>query len=155
MPYSARGIFRNMLEKLLLNHYEAAAVILSGIGLTNLLLQKNLIKKIIGLNIMDTAVFLFLAAKGYVAGRAAPILIQAESGGWVTNPEMYVNPVPAGLVMMGMVVSVSVTAVALALTLKLYEHYGTLNIDEALIRMTEQQQDLEARILQAEGDVLS
>ncbi|MBQ7215166.1 MAG: cation:proton antiporter subunit C [Synergistaceae bacterium] len=144
-----------MLEKLLLNHYEAAAVILSGIGLTNLLLQKNLIKKIIGLNIMDTAVFLFLAAKGYVAGRAAPILIQAESGGWVTNPEMYVNPVPAGLVMMGMVVSVSVTAVALALTLKLYEHYGTLNIDEALIRMTEQQQDLEARILQAEGDVLS
>lgn len=155
MPYSARGIFRNMLEKLLINHYEAAAVILSGIGLTNLLLQKNLIKKIIGLNIMDTAVFLFLAAKGYVAGRAAPILIQAESGGWVTNPEMYVNPVPAGLVMMGMVVSVSVTAVALALTLKLYEHYGTLNIDEALIRMTEQQQDLEARILQAEGDVLS
>ena len=144
-----------MLEKLLINHYEAAAVILSGIGLTNLLLQKNLIKKIIGLNIMDTAVFLFLAAKGYVAGRAAPILIQAESGGWITNPDMYVNPVPAGLVIMGMVVSVSVTAVALALTLKLYEHYGTLNIDEALIRMTEQQEDLEARILQAEGDVLS
>ncbi len=144
-----------MLEKLLINHYEAAAVILSGIGLTNLLLQKNLIKKIIGLNIMDTAVFLFLAAKGYVAGRAAPILIQAESGGWVTNPEVYVNPVPAGLVLMGMVVSVSVTAVALTLTLKLYQHYGTLNIDEALIRMTEQQEDLEARILQAEGDVLS
>ena len=155
MPYSVRGIFRNMLEKLLINHYEAAAVILSGIGLTNLLLQKNLIKKIIGLNIMDTAVFLFLAAKGYVAGRAAPILIQAESGGWVTNPEVYVNPVPAGLVLMGMVVSVSVTAVALTLTLKLYQHYGTLNIDEALIRMTEQQEDLEARILQAEGDVLS
>ncbi|MBR0034082.1 MAG: cation:proton antiporter subunit C [Synergistaceae bacterium] len=144
-----------MLEKLLINHYEAAAVILSGIGLTNLLLQKNLIKKIIGLNIMDTAVFLFLAAKGYVAGRAAPILIQAESGGWVTNPEVYVNPVPAGLVLMGMVVSVSVTAVALTLTLKLYQHYGTLNIDEALIRMTEQQEDLEARILQAEWDVLS
>ncbi len=144
-----------MLEKLLLNHYEAAAVILSGIGLTNLLLQRNLIKKIIGLNIMDTAVFLFLAAKGYVAGRAAPILIQAEGGGWLTNPELYVNPVPAGLVLAGMVVSVSITAVALALTLKLYEHYGTLNIDEALIRMTEQQQDLESRILQAEGDVLS
>ncbi len=156
MLCSVRGIFRDMLEKLLLNHYEAAAVILSGIGLTNLLLQRNLIKKIIGLNIMDTAVFLFLAAKGYVAGRAAPVLLQADSGGgWLTNPELYVNPVPAGLVIMGMVVSVSVTAVALALTLKLYEHYGTLNIDEALIRMTEQQQDLESRILQAEGDVLS
>ena len=98
-----------MLEKLLLNHYEAAAVILSGIGLTNLLLQRNLIKKIIGLNIMDTAVYLFLAAKGYVEGRAAPILIQAEGGGWVTNPDVYVNPVPAGLVLTGIVVSVSVT----------------------------------------------
>lgn len=144
-----------MLEKLLLNHYEAAAVILSGIGLTNLLLQRNLIKKIIGLNIMDTAVYMFLAAKGYVAGRAAPILIQAEGGGWLTNPEMYVNPLPTSLVLTGMIVSVSVTAAALALTLKLYEHYGTLNIDEALIRMTEQQTDIEARISQAEQDVLA
>lgn len=144
-----------MLEKLLLNHYEAAAVILSGIGLTNLLLQRNLIKKIIGLNIMDTAVYLFLAAKGYVEGRAAPILLQAESGGWITNPDVYVNPVPAGLVLTGIVVSVSVTAFALALTIRLYEHYGTLNIDEALLKMTEQQHDIEAKISQAEQDVLS
>ena len=144
-----------MLEKLLLNHYEAAAVILSGIGLTNLLLQRNLIKKIIGLNIMDTAVYLFLAAKGYVEERAAPILIQAEGGGWITNPDVYVNPVPAGLVLTGIVVSVSVTAFALALTIRLYEHYGTLNIDEALLKMTEQQHDIEAKISQAEQDVLS
>lgn len=144
-----------MLEKLLLNNYEAVAVILSGIGLTNLLLQRNLIKKIIGLNIMDTAVYLFLAAKGYVAGRAAPVLIQAEGGGWITNPDVYVNPVPAGLVLTGIVVSVSVTAFALALTLRLYEHYGTLNIDEALLKMTEQQEDIEAKILEAEEDVLA
>ena len=144
-----------MLEKLLLNHYEAAAVILSGIGLTNLLLQRNLIKKIIGLNIMDTAVYLFLAAKGYVEGRAAPILLQAENGGWITNPDVYVNPVPAGLVLTGIVVSVSVTAFALALTLKLYEHYGTLNIDEALMKMTEQQEDIESKISEAEEDVLA
>ncbi len=144
-----------MLEKLLLNHYEAAAVILSGIGLTNLLLQRNLIKKIIGLNIMDTAVYLFLAAKGYVEGRAAPILLEAQGGGWVTNPDVYVNPVPAGLVLTGIVVSVSVTAFALALTLKLYEHYGTLNIDEALMKMTEQQEELETKISDAEEDVLA
>ena len=129
-----------MLEKLLLNHYEAAAVILSGIGLTNLLLQRNLIKKIIGLNIMDTAVYLFLAAKGYVAGRAAPILIPDGAGGWITSSSVYVNPVPAGLVLTGIVVSVSVTAFALALTLKLYESYGTLNIDEALMKMTQEQE---------------
>ena len=144
-----------MLEKLLLNHYEAAAVILSGIGLTNLLLQRNLIKKIIGLNIMDTAVYLFLAAKGYVEGRAAPILIENGAGGWINSASVYVNPVPAGLVLTGIVVSVSVTAFALALTLKLYESYGTLNIDEALMRMTEEQKDIEAKIDAAEEEVLS
>ena len=144
-----------MLEKLLLNHYEAAAVILSGIGLTNLLLQRNLIKKIIGLNIMDTAVYLFLAAKGYVEGRAAPILISDGSGGWLNSSSIYVNPVPAGLVLTGIVVSVSVTAFALALTLKLYESYGTLNIDEALMKMTEEQKDIEARIDEAEEEVLA
>ena len=144
-----------MLEKLLLNHYEAAAVILSGIGLTNLLLQRNLIKKIIGLNIMDTAVYLFLAAKGYVEGRAAPILIENGSGGWITSSAVYVNPVPAGLVLTGIVVSVSVTAFALALTLKLYESYGTLNIDEALMKMTEEQAQIEAQIDNAEEEVLS
>ena len=144
-----------MLEKLLLNHYEAAAVILSGIGLTNLLLQRNLIKKIIGLNIMDTAVYLFLAAKGYVAGRAAPILLENGSGGWLNSANLYVNPVPAGLVLTGIVVSVSVTAVALALTLKLYEYYGTLNIDEALLKMTQVQEELESKIDSAEEDVLA
>ncbi len=143
-----------MLEKLLLNHYEAAAVILSGIGLTNLLLQRNLIKKIIGLNIMDTAVYLFLAAKGYVAGRAAPILIPDGAGGWITSSSVYVNPVPAGLVLTGIVVSVSVTAFALALTLKLYESYGTLNIDEALMKMTQEQEQLEARIDEAQVEAL-
>ena len=124
-----------LTEGLFVNHYEAVAVILSGIGLTNLLLQRNMIKKIIGLNIMDTAVYLFLAAKGYVAGRAAPIIQITQDG--IPAAGAYVNPVPAGLVLTGIVVSVSVTAFALALTLRFYEAYGTLNIDEMFIRMRE------------------
>lgn len=122
-------------EGLIVNHYETVAIILSGIGLTNLLLQRNLIKKIIGLNIMDTAVYLFLAAKGYVAGRAAPIVRDG-----VTAVEAYVNPIPTGLVLTGIVVSVSVTAFALALSLRLYEAYGTLNLDELLARMRKRQE---------------
>lgn len=118
-----------MLEGLIVNRYEAVAVILAGIGLTNLLLQRNLIKKVIGLNIMDTAVYLFLAAKGYVAGRAAPII---QNG--IMSVEAYVNPVPTGLVLIGIVVSVSVTAFALALILRLHEAYGTLNIEEVFAR---------------------
>lgn len=119
---------------LLRNHYEATAVILFCIGLADLLLQRDMIKKIIGLNIMDTAVYLFLAAKGYIAGRAAPILVRGAEG-WITAAEAYVDPIPAGLVLTGIVVSVSVTALALALTVRMYERCGTLDIDEALVIM--------------------
>ena len=107
------------------NHYEAAAVILFGIGFMNLLLSRNLIKKFIGLNIMDTAVYLFLAAKGYIAGRAAPIVLEGTTA-------KFINPVPSGLVLTGIVVSVSVTAFSLALVQRLYKHYGSLDLDEIM-----------------------
>ena len=55
-----------MFAHLAVNMEETVSMILFGIGFTTLLLHKNLIKKIIGLNIMDTAVYLFLAAKGYI-----------------------------------------------------------------------------------------
>lgn len=110
---------------LLANYGEAVAMILFGIGFSNLLLQKNLIKKIIGLNIMDTATYLFLAEKGYIAGRVAPIVVDN-----VTSVEAYINPVPSGLVLTGIVVSVSVTALMLSLTIRLYRKYHTLDMDE-------------------------
>ena len=109
---------------LLHNYEEAVAMILFGIGFSNLLLQKNLIKKIIGLNIMDTATYLFLALKGYIEGRKAPV---AEGG--VQSLEAYINPIPSGLVLTGIVVSVSVTALMLALTIRLYRRYHTLDLD--------------------------
>lgn len=114
-----------MGENLLANIDQVYAVILFGIGFTTLLLNPNLIKKIIGFNIMDTAVYLFLASMGYIQGRAAPII---ENG--VTDAEAYINPIPGGLVLTGIVVSVSVTAVMLALTIQLYRRYGTLDLDK-------------------------
>ena len=122
------------MSQLLTNYYEAASVILFGIGFMNLLLQNNLIKKFIGLNIMDTATYLFLAAKGYVFGRIAPILTNG-----VSDAEYYINPIPAGLVLTGIVVSVSVTAFSLALVLRLYKHYGSLNMDEILRMVREEE----------------
>ena len=107
------------------NYYEATSMILFGIGFVTLFLQKNLIKKVIGLNIMDTSIFLFLAAKGYIAGRKAPIITDG-----ITEAARYINPIPSGLVLTGIVVAVSVTAFALALCLKLYEYYGTLDMDK-------------------------
>ena len=75
-----------MGPNLFANYGEAVSAILFCIGFTNLLLQTNLIKKIIGLNIMDSAIYLFLAEKGYIAGRVAPIVADggtttAEKGG--------------------------------------------------------------------------
>lgn len=114
-----------MGANLLANYGEAVAVILFGIGFSNLLLQKNLIKKIIGMNIMDTAVYLFLAEKGYIEGRIAPIVVNG-----VQSVEAYINPIPSGLVLTGIVVSVSVTALMLSLTIRLYRRYHTLDLDE-------------------------
>ena len=110
------------------------AVILFAIGFTTLLTNRNLMKKIIGLNIMDTASCLFLTSLGYIEGRLAPIIVDGN-----TNGSSYVNPLPAGLVLTGIVVSVSVTAVMLALTLRLYRRYHTLNLDD-IYRMVHEEQ---------------
>ena len=117
-------------SNLLPNLGEVVAMILFGIGFANLLLQKNLIKKIIGLNIMDTAVYLFLAIKGYIEGRTAPIVVNG-----VQEAEAYINPIPSGLVLTGIVVSVSVTALMLSLTVRLYRRYHTLDLDEISSRL--------------------
>ena len=108
-----------------INIGEEVAMILFGIGFANLLFQKNLIKKMIGFNIMDTAIYLFLAEKGYITGRLAPILVDG-----IQHPSLYINPIPSGLVLTGIVVSVSVTALMLSLTIRLYQRYHTLDLDE-------------------------
>lgn len=114
-----------MWQLLYENLEQAVAVVLFGIGFSILLLQRNLIRKIIGLNIMDTAVYLFLASMGYVNGRKAPIVTEG-----VLDTAKYINPIPAGLVLTGIVVSVSFTAIMLALTVRLYRRYRTLDIDQ-------------------------
>ena len=81
-----------MIEALLANTRASAAVILFGIGFTMLLFHRNLIKKLIGMNIMDSGVFLLLASLGYVQGRKAPILADG-----IREAEAYINPLPAGL----------------------------------------------------------
>ncbi|MED9822350.1 MAG: cation:proton antiporter subunit C [Christensenellales bacterium] len=115
------------MQYLLVNYEQTAAVILFCIGFTTMLLHKNLLKKIIGMDIMDAGIFLFLACQGYIKGRVAPIVVDG-----VQSVEAYINPVPAGLVLTGIVVSVSVTALMLALTVRLYYRYHTLNLDEMI-----------------------
>ena len=120
-----------MGKNFFLNYYEVVAIILFGIGFTTLFLNRNLVKKVIGLDIAYSGVYLFLAAKGFVTGRAAPII-----AGGVRDANVYVNPIPTGLILTGIVISVSVTAFALALIVRLYKRYETLDLDEIIRRLS-------------------
>ena len=119
---------REFLSDVVTYRFEIFAFILFGIGFINLLLQKNLIKKIIAFNVMDSSVFLFLASQGFIEGRVAPIVVDG-----VTDVTRYINPIPSGLVLTGIVVSVSVSAFFLALVQRLYKKYGTVEFDEIMI----------------------
>jgi len=93
------------------------------IGLYIILVKSNLIKVIIGLSILDTGVNLFLISIGYISKGTAPIF--SKPGIEAKN---MVDPVPQALVLTAIVIGVAVLALALSLTIKLYQHYGTLNL---------------------------
>ena len=108
----------------------AAAMILFCVGLYTLIVRRNVIKKIIGLNIMEAAVFFFLVSVGYLKEGVAAIVVQGA------EPSQMVNPIPQALVLTGIVIAVSINTLSLSLALKLYKHYGTLNVDE--LKVTKQ-----------------
>lgn len=122
------GLFQNLLH----NYEECVSVILFCIGFCMLLFDRNLLKKVLGLDIMDTGVFLLLADRGYIAGRMANIITDG-----ITDASYYINPIPAGLVLTGIVVSVSVSAVMLSLTVRIYREYHTLDMDALYLMMSE------------------
>ena len=94
------------------------------IGFYAMIAKENMIKKIIGMNIFQTAIFLFYVSLAKVRGGTAPIL-------W-DNGGPYDNPLPHVLILTAIVVSVSTTAVALALIIKIYKSYGSIEEDEIL-----------------------
>lgn len=105
------------------NFYYLTAIVLFIIGFHTMLTHNNLIKKLLGMNIMETAIFLFFVSIGYVQGGRAPII---QAG----RDYLYVNPLPSALILTGIVVAVSITAYALSLIIRLYRHYGTLDACE-------------------------
>lgn len=113
-----------LFEKLLINYPYTIAVILFLIGALIVLNKSNLFKKLIGINIMESSIFIMFIAGGYIRGAAAPAMD-------IANPKpVYMNPLPSALMLTGIVVSVSVTAFALALILRLYKTYGTTDANK-------------------------
>ena len=93
------------------------------IGLFTMLVKRNLIKVIIGLNILETGVNLFLISIGYISKGTAPIFSKPSVEG-----KIMVDPVPQALVLTAIVIGVAVLALALTLTIQLYHQYGTLDL---------------------------
>lgn len=93
------------------------------IGLYGLLGKKNLVKKLIGMNIMQSAVILFFIVHAHKWGATVPIR-DVASGTQATN---YINPIPHALMLTAIVVSVATTGVALTLILKIYRRYHSLD----------------------------
>lgn len=112
------------LQRLLQNYPYVFAAILFGIGTFTVLTHTNLLKKVIGINIMEGSTYLFFVAAGNIRGGVAPIKEMGEQG------LVYVNPLPQALMLTGIVVSVSVTALSLALIMRLYKLYGTVDSRE-------------------------
>jgi multicomponent Na+:H+ antiporter subunit C len=111
-----------VFQKLLVNYPYTFAAILFVIGIIIVLKRSNLIKKLIGINVMQSAVFILFVGGGNIKGGAVPILEHADS------QIVYVSPLPSALMLTGIVVSVSVSAFALALIIRLYKIYGTTDV---------------------------
>ncbi len=99
-----------------------AAIALAAIGLYAVVARANLIKKLIGLSLLQTAVFLLFISIGKITGGTAPILDAAYT--------VYSNPLPHVLILTAIVVSVSTLAVGLALAIAIKRDYGTVEEDE-------------------------
>ncbi len=109
------------LSMLWVNYPYVISIILFSMGCLCILTQHNLIKKVIGINIMETGIFLFYVAVGNIKGGVPPIYDPNLPEGI-----LYVNPLVDVLILTGIVVSFSVTAFALAIIVKLYYFYGTV-----------------------------
>lgn len=99
-------------------------VILFAIGLYGVLVKRNLIKIIIGITIMEYAVFLFFALIGYREDATAPIITRGLKN------MLFVDPIPQALVLTAIVIGLGTTALAVAIAVRIYEKYGTFDIRE-------------------------
>ena len=108
------------------------------IGLYGIIIKRNIMKKIIGLSILQTAVILFFVSIGAKRDATIPIIAHAhDSGRTAVSAVHFINPLPHVLMLTAIVVAVATLGVALSLTIKIYREYSTLEEDEILPQLGE------------------
>ena len=114
-----------------LHHFNYWVVIfLMMIGMYTVISRGHLLKKVIGLNIFQTSVFILYISIGYIEGGTVPIVAGQVVGN--TGDVVYANPLPHVLILTAIVVGVSTTALALALIIRIRDAYGTLEENDIL-----------------------
>lgn len=115
-------------------------ILLIGIGLYAMIAKTNLIKKIIGMNIFQTAIILFYVSTSTKYGASIPIIAHGHGGhGHGIRVADYMNPLPHVLMLTAIVVSVATLGVALALAVRVYWNYDSLEEDEILNKIKTEQ----------------
>lgn len=117
-------------------------VALMMLGLYAIFAKKNLMKKIIGMNILQTAIILFFISVGAKRNATIPILEHGAHHGnsgahAAVDATHYINPLPHVLMLTAIVVAVATLGVALAMTIKIYKDYGTIEEDRLLAELKE------------------
>lgn len=111
-------------------------IALMSVGLYAVMIKKNLVKKIIGMNILQTAVILFFVSIGAKRNATLPIVYHgAGDHHLAVYAAQYINPLPHVLMLTAIVVAVSTLGVALALVVKIFQQYHTLEEDEILEKL--------------------
>ena len=106
------------------NYY--LVIILMMLGFYAVIARGNMVKKMVGLNIFQTSVFMLYISVGKIDGGTAPILTGDSAS-------VYSNPLPHVLILTAIVVGVATTAVGYALIIRIYEAYGTIEDDEMAV----------------------
>ncbi|HUV75134.1 MAG TPA: cation:proton antiporter subunit C [Dehalococcoidales bacterium] len=117
-----------MVELFMSRYVYLLITVLLALGLYGMLGKRNLLKKLIGMNIFQTAIFLFFIEGATKLGGTVPV-IDPERG---MEAFKYINPLPHVLILTGIVVGISLTGVALAFLIVIYRAYKTLD-DKAIM----------------------
>ena len=108
--------------------------ILLAVGVWGMVGKRSLVKKLIGLNVLQSAIILFFINGSIRDGGTVPILFYSEHA----NAEDFMNPLPHVLMLTAIVVSVAITAVALAFLTRIHREFGTVDEAEILSEMEQQ-----------------
>lgn len=116
------------------NHWAYIALMM--LGLWGMIAKRNLVKKIIGMSIFQTAIILFYISVAFKKGATLPILVHGHGAEHhAARAADYINPLPHVLMLTAIVVSVATLGVALALAMKIHQRHQTLDEDEILDRV--------------------